>query len=761
MPLKKIISIKNVGRLVNCAQKGPEFNRYNVIFAENGRGKTTLCAVLRSLQSGEHEHVTERKTIAPMAAEPSAAVRLDSGNVTYDKKNWSAKLPEIAIFDATFVARNVHAGEYVSRDHRSNLLQVIVGEAGIVLAEAVSKLDNAIRDKNGEVARARRVIQTHLPAGANLDAFVGLAADPHIDAKIAAKATEHSAAKRAEEIKNRAALTAAAVPALPAGLVSILGKTLESVSADAEKRLRDHIASHKMHDQGEVWISQGLAYLTHETCPYCGQRVKGLPLIEAYKQFFSDAYNALIVEISLLRSQTETVLGDAAIATLGRNFATNDAGVQFWKQFTELAVDTPDHDNTIVAPAHKLRQATLGLIDAKRTNPLTAIAPDKAFEDALKNFSGAAELLGTYNAGVATANAAIAAQKKQAQGASALVIEKELAGLILNKLRQEPKIVPLCTECKTLTADKAKLDVEKDAAKVALDKHADTMIRDYETTINQLLKGFGAGFTIANSKKTYLGGTPTSVYQILINNQPVDLGDIATPPGQPCFRTTLSAGDKSTLALAFFLAQIDHDHNKANKVVVFDDPFNSQDRSRRERTAELLRKYGKECSQLLLLSHDPFFLELVYSKLPKAERHSLQLSRAPGNATTMEEWDVEKETQDGYFKDHAALSSYLLNGAKDLIDIARKIRPVLEGYHRYRFPHQFPDNEWLGDMIKRIRDSAGGHPMHPALEELESINDFSKKYHHETNPGKADNEPINDGELQGYAKRTLAIVGGY
>jgi hypothetical protein len=51
--------------------------------------------------------------------------------------------------------------------------------------------------------------------------------------------------------------------------------------------------------------------------------------------------------------------------------------------------------------------------------------------------------------------------------------------------------------------------------------------------------------------------------------------------------------------------------------------------------------------------------------------------------------------------------------------------------------------------------------MHPTLEELGSINDYSKKYHHETNPGKADSEPINDCELQGYAQRTLEIVGGY
>jgi wobble nucleotide-excising tRNase len=760
MTIKKFLSVKNVGRLVNCTQKGPELNRYNLIFAENGRGKTTLCAVLRSLQTGQHQHVTERKTIAPVTAEPSAAVRLDNGNANYTNKSWSAQAPEIAIFDATFVARNVHAGEYVSRDHRANLLRVIVGEAGITLAQAVNKLDDDIRDKNREVGNAKKVVQAQLPGGASLDNFLALPADPDIDGKIATETAERDAAKRAEEIKNRPALAAAAIPALPAAFATTLGKTLADVSADAEKRLRAHIAGHKMQQRGEAWLSEGLRYLT-ETCPFCGKDAQGVPLIEAYKQFFSQAYNALIAEISQLRTQTESALGDASLATLGRAIATNEAGVQFWKQFTALAVEAPDHDNAIAAPAHTLRQAALALIDAKRADPLTAITPDKGVEDATHAFDTARDLLVAYNTSIATANAAIAAQKKQAQSASVAAIEKELATLGLTKLRHDPKMVPLCTAYTTLAGEKTKLDTDKETAKAALDQHADTMIQDYEATINKLLKGFNAGFTIANSKKTYIGGTPTSVYQILINNQPVDLGDDATPAGQPCFRTTLSAGDKSTLALAFFLAQLDHDPTKGSRIVIFDDPFNSQDRSRRERTAELLRRYGNECSQLILLSHDPFFLALVWAKLPKAERHSLQLTRAPDNTTTIEEWDVEKETQEGYFKDHAALSSYLLNGARELIDIVRKVRPVLEGYHRYRFPNQFPENEWLGDMIKRIRDSAGSHPMHPALEELEGINDYSRKYHHDTNPGKADSEPINDGELQGYVKRTLDIVGGY
>lgn len=102
-----------------------------------------------------------------------------------------------------------------------------------------------------------------------------------------------------------------------------------------------------------------------------------------------------------------------------------------------------------------------------------------------------------------------------------------------------------------------------------------------------------------------------------------------------------------------------------------------------------------------------------------------------------------------------------MNGAKDLIDIARKIRPVLAGYLRYRFPNKFPANEWLGYMIGRIRNEGAQHPMHPALEELEGINNYSKKYHHDTNPGKADSELINDGELKTYVQHTLAIAGGY
>jgi len=45
------------------------------------------------------------------------------------------------------------------------------------------------------------------------------------------------------------------------------------------------------------------------------------------------------------------------------------------------------------------------------------------------------------------------------------------------------------------------------------------------------------------------------------------------------------------------------------------------------------------------------------------------------------------------------------------------------------------------------------------LAEIEAINEYSKKYHHEQN-SNADFEPLSEDELLGFVKRTLRLVGG-
>ena len=105
--------------------------------------------------------------------------------------------------------------------------------------------------------------------------------------------------------------------------------------------------------------------------------------------------------------------------------------------------------------------------------------------------------------------------------------------------------------------------------------------------------------------------------------------------------------------------------------------------------------------------------------------------------------------------------NYYRDQTGEPIDVARAIRPFIEGMLRSHFPGSFHTNEWLGQFIEKIRNadvSSGLQHATDELLEIEAINEYSKKYHHDQNPN-ADQEPISPDELHGYVKRTLRFVG--
>jgi len=135
--LRKIISIKNVGRFLSYGAAGDvELKRHNLVFAENGRGKTTLCAILRSLQTGDATHVRGRTTLGTGGA-AEIKILVDGGTAAFSNGAWSTTVPNIAIFDSTFVSENVYSGDSVHLDHKRNLYRVIVGKQGVDLARQI------------------------------------------------------------------------------------------------------------------------------------------------------------------------------------------------------------------------------------------------------------------------------------------------------------------------------------------------------------------------------------------------------------------------------------------------------------------------------------------------------------------------------------------------------------------------------------------------------------------------------------------------
>jgi wobble nucleotide-excising tRNase len=754
--LQRIISIKSVGRFKNCVAVGDiTFRRFTLIFAENARGKTTLCAILRSLFTNNPALIIGRKTLGSLN-QPEVQLLTSSGNIAFRNGAWNAEFPDIAVFDGTYVSENVFAGDVVHTDHRRNLYRVIIGAQGVTLAGRVNELDEQIKTKNNEIRDNRAVLQRHLPPGMTVEAFNALPEDAQIDAKIAAKEQDLQAVQRAAQLQQRAGLTAVAVPVFPAAFAELLAKTFANVAADAERRVGEHIIRHQMQARGETWLTEGLRYVFDEECPFCGQGLAGVDLIQAYRSFFSREYHALREEVSGLSGQVEAVIGDRVSAAIGQTVLQNGNGVDFWRDYCEIAQPTPPE--AVVEVMATLRQSAQNLLQIKAGTPLDAVAPDEGFTRSLAAFEALRTSLGTYNAAVAAANAVIVARKRQAQAANVRDVEAALARLKAQKARHTDEVRALCASDARLHVDKVALELQKGTAREQLDRHTQQVITRYGQSINRYLERINAGFRITTPTHTYRGGPPSTSYQILINQNAVDLGDPTTPADKPSFRNTLSAGDRSTLALAFFLAHLEQDATRASKVVVFDDPFTSMDSFRRNHTVHQIYKCGETCAQVVVLSHEPMFLKLLWDRVIPADRKTLQLARVGEENTTIAEWDIEKAVQARYRADIDTLVRFFSQGDGTHMDVIQKLRPVLEGYCRNLYPTQFGEQEMMGSIVVKIRDAGAAHPLHAIVEDLDELNIYCRRYHHGENPNAA-TEPIDDAELQGYVRRTLRLVG--
>ena len=78
--LKKFVNIKNISRFKSFNASGDvELKRHSLLYGENGRGKTTVCAILRSLQTGVGAHVIGRTMLGSTDA---PGIRILSDDLT-------------------------------------------------------------------------------------------------------------------------------------------------------------------------------------------------------------------------------------------------------------------------------------------------------------------------------------------------------------------------------------------------------------------------------------------------------------------------------------------------------------------------------------------------------------------------------------------------------------------------------------------------------------------------------------------------------
>lgn len=433
---------------------------------------------------------------------------------------------------------------------------------------------------------------------------------------------------------------------------------------------------------------------------------------------------------------------------------------EFWEQFMTFKKPTMQLKRVEKA-TQELSKTILAAIEQKLSALLESVKPDHEFLESQRAFGKIKQEVVEYNNAIAVANTLIRNKKSDIELGDLKDAQKKLSRLKAIKIRHEEKGISVCEEYQNSQGKKVLLEEEKVIAKQVLDDYSMKIFGSFETRINEILRLFGATFRIGGTTRQYLGGRPGSIYQIVIDEVGVDLGDQNTTVGMPCFRNTLSAGDRSTLALAFFIARAELDPNIDGKILIFDDPFCSQDRFRRTCTQQLICRLYERCKQIILLSHEPNFLRLCWEVMGRGKTRTLRITRIGEQNSAINPWNIEDETRPEYLQKFFELKKFAEEGVGSPRHIAQTIRPVLEKYLEFTWPGSFRKNEWLGDFLKKIERAIKGEPLFALkgiLSELEDINNFSKRYHHATNRG-TDTEPIDNGELTSFVTRTLKLVG--
>lgn len=474
---------------------------------------------------------------------------------------------------------------------------------------------------------------------------------------------------------------------------------------------------------------------------------------------FSEAYAALKAEVAAVRREVDQTLGDRATGALETLITQNRSDLEFWQRYCPLDAAAVTAPAGLAAAISDVYKAAVALLDHKGQAPLDAVVPGQPFTEAVAAFDALSGPVVAHNIAVSAANATIEATRAATAAADVSAAEAVLARLRAIKKRREPNSVVACNALIQLTAQKLKLDEDKTAVRAKLDEYSAKMVKPYEARINEYLEAFNTGFRIAETRHVYSAGMVSSSYQLVINKTAVDLGDGRTPDHRPSFKNTLSAGDRSTLALTFFLANLELDPGRATRIVVFDDPFNSQDAFRRLRTIHAIKKVGLDCAQVFVMSHDAGFLRQVWEKCPADQRLALQIAEQGVQGCKIMPFDLEDACKGRAASEMDDLIAYVTSGAGKPRDIIKKMRIVLETHCRSAYPGSFAATDWLGTILEKIQARGDAHPAHAIYEELDLINDYSKEHHHGEDPKDgAPADMIDEPELKGFVKLTLKIA---
>ena len=758
--------LKNIGIFPYVdAGKDLELRKLTLIYAENGRGKTTIASVLRSLALNDPTTILERKRLDSQD-DPRVVLELtDGSSLVFSDGKWSNQLAPMAIFDDTFVEENVYSGLTVNPQQRQRMHNIILGHQANILQKQLEDQIAKVEEHSQQLRSKEGAIPKSIRGQLSLNEFCALTLRPDIHKLIQDVENELAAIEERDAIQKTGDFQLLELPSFnPCEIEHVLKLGLDSLESDALERVQKHLTA--LDRDGEAWVADGMLYISsleRETdgasCPFCGQSLKGITLVQHYQAYFGEGYRDLKDTIQEAIDNIEKTYGERLKANVERDLRVAVQLRQFWMRFCkidEVSVDTSKlFDKLEVA-----RELILSILSAKNLAPLDALELTNGIKDALASYEGQGKAIVETNQQLREANAAINEVRERVVDSDPVILLSALEHLKARRARFAPEIKKACEAYLKELEEKTKAERKRNSIRKLIEEHRNRVFPKYEAAINQYLEKFGVGFKLTNMKPANLRVGSSLTYEAQIGSERIKIGSSSAFPGELSFANVLSSGDRTTLAFAFFLAML-HERPRLNQtIVVIDDPISSMDANRSSVTVQEIRALSNLVAQTIVLSHDKRFLYRIWRNTVHSDSSAVEIARA-GKDSTLLEWDVGEELLSEHDRRYRRLAEYLNAGSQRKYETARDIRPHLEAFVRVTCPQAFPPEGSLGKPFVMLCKDNLGLPSEimskSRIEELENILEYAHKFQHDTNPNAA-SEEVNDGELRSFVGRTLAFT---
>ncbi len=722
--VKKIKSFKAFCGL-NAIEMG-EFKDYNVIFGNNGCGKTSLTRAFELLIS-KNNHIEKYRTIST-AESPSIEFECEDGSYKIEpNSNIGAPSFKVEIYNSDFLHNNA---PFNSEFGLKKLDDGVIILEGSVLGEEtkeinqlkncrekVEKRQKKIKDENDtetlsaeqesaikkydeEIEKIRKEVTSKTiqiaPNEIKINNICEVSKNKFKVQEDALTNLKKDFDELNETMKEFDGLKEMELPkdyqTIRDELKSLFSFDIDKEAGQASEEIKEHISK-----VGREFIEKGIELqkkMPDNACPFCTQKITN-NIIQAYTSYFNkriEQFNQDSLEVSGILKK---ILEQWNIKEILQSF-------ERFKPFIEdFSTNKESLENALEQTKVLLEKLQ------KEVGKKEGVENKEKFQETDKKLSE------NY--------------KKLQQCVD------ETRNILNQKKEQEKKLEKLKTELKEARIKKAKHDSYdwqkiKKEAEIKLSvlnrghERLNCLLEKIDKKLKELYDQKRLDIETINNYLKALNLPKYSLdkgYRIVLNSDALENSEA---------KIILSDGEKTTLAFAYFLVRLKLFYKKEdlkNLVVVIDDPISSLDEQRIYNATCLVAKINQELAreklsnekdraQVFVLTHNHTFMARLINMIGKHARY-LQLERHQGQLKI-----VCKDKANGYFDTfYLLLFKEVYEFAKretvqddfnEAINYGNKVRILLESFLKINFIDSFlgEDKTFKKEKIEKLIETADG-----------------------------------------------------